>query len=280
MVPLPRLLDAAALVIAVLRQSCVIQENGATPSVSFLQNHSTVCVHTDNPLLQQGPRDARFSTVSPSLLKVASALLTTASTTTPLSWSTATTLSPVTSSVWTASQHRNPVATEEHALETSMRYLRGLPMSRPSDWFLRPDRFEADLRGLVRLLQDGVESDTGVNLLRKTRLATVHDTADARVTLIRKDTPPQTRCMGECAIGAIAVYWACALECVHKLAPNSCITTVCQGVTAGAEASCLKYCKDHYPDPYPIDTTTVTTTASRTEGTTSAAQVDEDAMVV
>lgn len=54
-----------------------------------------------------------------------------------------------------------------------------------------------------------------------------------------KVDPPNPKCTLACTLSAIAVYWGCALECVHKLAPTQCITVACPAVVTAFDTGCL-----------------------------------------
>ncbi len=49
-------------------------------------------------------------------------------------------------------------------------------------------------------------------------------------------------CPLRCTNEAIAVYWACAADCVERLAPNFCITEICQAKVVAFDVPCLKAC--------------------------------------
>ena len=49
-------------------------------------------------------------------------------------------------------------------------------------------------------------------------------------------------CPLHCTNQAIAVYWACAADCVERLAPNFCITEICQAKVVAFDVPCLKAC--------------------------------------
>ena len=49
-------------------------------------------------------------------------------------------------------------------------------------------------------------------------------------------------CPLHCTNQAIALYWACAADCVEKLAQNWCITEICQAKVVAFDVPCLKKC--------------------------------------
>jgi hypothetical protein len=50
-------------------------------------------------------------------------------------------------------------------------------------------------------------------------------------------------CALKCTLGAIGVYWGCALGCVYEHSATQCITAVCPAVVAATDTGCLKSCK-------------------------------------
>jgi hypothetical protein len=60
------------------------------------------------------------------------------------------------------------------------------------------------------------------------------------------------KCALGCTLGAIGVYWGCALTCVYEKAATQCITAVCPAVVAGSDVGCLKTCKHDAPSDAPV----------------------------
>jgi hypothetical protein len=60
---------------------------------------------------------------------------------------------------------------------------------------------------------------------------------------LRDGASNSNKCVLGCTLGAIGVYWGCALGCVYELAATQCITVACPAVVAASDTACLKHCK-------------------------------------
>ena len=67
-------------------------------------------------------------------------------------------------------------------------------------------------------------------------------THDSLTDCLKPQTGIHDVCALRCTNQAIAVYWACAADCVEKLAPNWCITEKCQAKVVAFDIPCLKAC--------------------------------------
>jgi len=56
------------------------------------------------------------------------------------------------------------------------------------------------------------------------------------------DVQDENSCALRCTLEAILVYWAEAIHCIEKQAPNSCITAKCPAIVAAFDVACLKSC--------------------------------------